>query len=169
MEHPPPDPCSHAHDFAIRWADKLEEYSTIRMRELGIADHMNGQSDYDGDGRWRAFNPDGRQGGENTTGVVSDSLVLNDCRVPDSAVIFRSDDIRPFRNAFLNWFWGAYTAVYLGVAAAAYDEVRKVVAARQPQGYAQPLAYHADVRRHVAEMSVDLEAARLIAVVAGAI
>ena len=32
---------------------------------------------------------------------------------------------------------------------------------RQPQGYAQPLAYHADVRRHVAELSVDLEAARL--------
>src|SRR5262249_5108890 len=28
--------------------------------------------------------------------------------------------------------------------------------------YAQPLAYHSDVRRHVAEMSADLEAARLI-------
>ena len=34
--------------------------------------------------------------------------------------------------------------------------------ARQPEGYAQPLAYHPDVRRHVAEMSADLEAARLI-------
>jgi hypothetical protein len=34
--------------------------------------------------------------------------------------------------------------------------------ARQPEGYAQPLAYHSDVRRHVAEMSADLEAARLI-------
>ena len=29
-------------------------------------------------------------------------------------------------------------------------------------GYAQPLALHPDVRRHVAELSADLEAARLI-------
>ena len=37
-----------------------------------------------------------------------------------------------------------------------------MVHARQPPGYAQPLAYHPDVRRHVAELSADLEAARLI-------
>jgi alkylation response protein AidB-like acyl-CoA dehydrogenase len=91
----------------------------------------------------------------------SDSLVLEDCYVADEAVVFRSDDIRPFRLAHFNWFWGSYTAVYLGVAAAAYDEVRRVVAARRPAGYAQPLAYHRDVRRHVALMSTDLEAARL--------
>jgi alkylation response protein AidB-like acyl-CoA dehydrogenase len=91
----------------------------------------------------------------------SDSLVLEDCRVPDDAVVFRSEDIRPFRLAHLNWFWGSYTAVYLGVAAAAYDEVRRVVKARRPEGYAQPLTYHPDVRRRVAEMSADLAAARL--------
>ncbi|MGE3783393.1 MAG: acyl-CoA dehydrogenase, partial [Alphaproteobacteria bacterium] len=91
----------------------------------------------------------------------SDSLVLEDCLVPDDAVVFRSDDIRPFRLAHFNWFWGSYTAVYLGVAAAAYDEVRRVAATRRPEGYAQPLAYHPDVRRHVAVMSADLEAARL--------
>ena len=34
--------------------------------------------------------------------------------------------------------------------------------ARRPDGYAQALAYHPDARRHVAKMSVDLEAARLI-------
>ena len=92
----------------------------------------------------------------------SDSLILDECVVPENAVVFRSDDIRPFRLAHLNWFWGSYTAVYLGVAQAAYDEVRRVVAARQPAGYAQPLAYHPDVRRHVAVMSADLEAARLV-------
>jgi alkylation response protein AidB-like acyl-CoA dehydrogenase len=92
----------------------------------------------------------------------SDSLVLEDCRVADDAVVFRSDDIRPFRLAHLNWFWGSYTAVYLGVAGAAYEEVRRVVTARRPEGYAQPLAYHPDVRRRVAEMSADLEAARLL-------
>ena len=35
------------------------------------------------------------------------------------AVVFRSDDMRPFRHANLNWFWGSYTPVYLGVAQAA--------------------------------------------------
>ena len=92
----------------------------------------------------------------------SDSLILEECFVPDGAVLFRSDNIRPFRQAHLNWFWGSYTAVYLGVAQAAYDEIRRVVKARQPEGYAQPLAYHADVRRHIAVMSADLEAARLV-------
>jgi alkylation response protein AidB-like acyl-CoA dehydrogenase len=92
----------------------------------------------------------------------SDSLILNECWVPDSAVVFQSDDIRPFRQAHMNWFWGSYTAVYLGVAAAAYGEAMKVAKARRPQGYAQPLAYHPDVRRHVATMSADLEAARLV-------
>ena len=57
----------------------------------------------------------------------SDSLVLEDCWVPEKSVIYRSDDIRPFRNSGLNWFWGSYTAVYLGLAGAAYDELRKVV------------------------------------------
>jgi len=92
----------------------------------------------------------------------SDSLILENCRLPDSAVVFRTDDIRPFRHAHLNWFWGSYTAVYLGVAAAAYEEIVRVVKARQPAGYAQPLAYHPDVRRHIAEMSADLDAARLV-------
>jgi alkylation response protein AidB-like acyl-CoA dehydrogenase len=92
----------------------------------------------------------------------SDSLILDDCRLPESALIFRSDDIRAFRLDYLNWFWGSYTAVYLGVAVAAYDALRKLVHARQPLGYAQPLAYHPDVRRHVAELSATLEAARLI-------
>jgi alkylation response protein AidB-like acyl-CoA dehydrogenase len=92
----------------------------------------------------------------------SDSLVLQDCWVPDSAVMLRMEDIRPFRSAFLNWFWGSYTPVYLGIAVAAYDEIRRVVSQRQPAGYAQPLAYHPDVRRHIARMSADLEAARLV-------
>jgi alkylation response protein AidB-like acyl-CoA dehydrogenase len=92
----------------------------------------------------------------------SDSLILDECWLPAGAALYQSDDIRPFRHAHLNWFWGSYTAVYLGLAAAAYDEARKVMHARRPQGYAQPLAYHPDVRRRVAEMSADLEAARLV-------
>src|ERR1700674_5673584 len=78
------------------------------------------------------------------------------CWLPESAAVFRSDDMRAFRHAYLNWFWGSYTPVYLGVAQAAFDELRKVVQTRQPEAYAQPLAYPPDVRRHVAEMSADL-------------
>lgn len=92
----------------------------------------------------------------------SDSLILEDCRLPGDAVLFHSDDTRLFRLTSLNWFWGSYTAVYLGVAQAAYDELRRVMQARRPEGYAQPLAYHLDVRRCIAELSADLEAARLV-------
>jgi alkylation response protein AidB-like acyl-CoA dehydrogenase len=92
----------------------------------------------------------------------SDSLVLDECFLPESAAVFRSDDMRRFRHDNLNWFWGSYTPVYLGVAQAAFDELRRVMHERQPEGYSQPLAFHPDVRRHVAEMSADLEAARLI-------
>jgi alkylation response protein AidB-like acyl-CoA dehydrogenase len=92
----------------------------------------------------------------------SDSLILEECFVPDSTVVFRTDDMRRFRHDHLNWFWGSYTAVYLGVAAAAYDELRRVMLARRPQGSAQPLALHPDVRRRVAEISAELDAARLV-------
>jgi alkylation response protein AidB-like acyl-CoA dehydrogenase len=92
----------------------------------------------------------------------SDSLVLENCWVPEEAVVYQSDDIRPLRQSSFAWGWGSYTAVYLGVAGAAYDEMRKAVSARTPEGYAQSLAHHPDVRRHIALMSVELEAARLI-------
>lgn len=92
----------------------------------------------------------------------SDQLILEDCLVPAENVILRTDDIRGFRYAYLNWFWGSYTAVYLGLAVAALDELIRAAHARQPEGYAQSLAWHPDVRRHVGELSAELEAARLI-------
>ncbi len=92
----------------------------------------------------------------------SDSLVLENCRLDEAAVVFQSEDIRSFRQFTANWGWGSYTAVYLGVAGAAYDELLRVVRERKVPGYAQPLAYHPDVRRQVGELSAELEAARLI-------
>jgi hypothetical protein len=76
-EQVPADAADHAQDFARRWADKLEQYCATRMQELGVPDDMNGQPDYDGDGRWRAFDPHEKKGGANTTGVVVDSGALN--------------------------------------------------------------------------------------------
>ena len=92
----------------------------------------------------------------------SDAMTLEECWVPEEALIVRADDIIPFRRDGANWFWGSYTAVYLGIAAAAYKTIVKIVQERTPPGFSQPLAYHPDVRRQVAEMSVDLEAARLL-------
>jgi hypothetical protein len=73
----PADPGLHAQQIAREWADVGEGYARRRMRELGIPEHERGQPDYEGDGRWRAFDPHGRKGGANTTGVVVDSGVLN--------------------------------------------------------------------------------------------
>jgi hypothetical protein len=38
----------------------------------------------------------------------SDSLILDGCWLPESAAVFRSKDMRAFRHAYLNWFWGSY-------------------------------------------------------------
>ena len=54
-----------------------ESYVRHRNRELGIPEAMNGEPDFGGDGKWRGFNPKGTTGGNNTTGVVVDSGVLN--------------------------------------------------------------------------------------------
>ncbi len=70
-------PADHAAQFARDWADRLELHCALRMQELGVPEGKIGEPDYDGDGRWQAFDPDGRKGGSNTTGVVVDSGVLN--------------------------------------------------------------------------------------------
>jgi alkylation response protein AidB-like acyl-CoA dehydrogenase len=92
----------------------------------------------------------------------SDSMLLEDCAVADDALMVRTDDIVGFRRDSANWSWASYTAVYFGIAVAAYKTLVDMVHKRTPPGYAQSIAYHPDVRRHVAEMSVDLEAARLL-------
>lgn len=94
--------------------------------------------------------------------TCSDSLILDECEVPEAAALFAADDFFPFIRRGANWLWASYTAVYLGVGVAAYQEVVRMLQQRVPRGYTQPLAYHPDVRRRVAEMSVDLEAARLL-------
>jgi alkylation response protein AidB-like acyl-CoA dehydrogenase len=92
----------------------------------------------------------------------SDSMTLDDCWVPDEALLVQTDDIVPFRRAGADWFWASYTGVYLGIGVAAYRAIVEIVQGRTPPGFTQPLAYHPDVRRQVGEMSVDLEAARLL-------
>jgi hypothetical protein len=73
----PKDIAGHASALAQEWEDVGESYVRKRMRELGIPKDQIGQPDYDGDGRWRAFDPREQKGGANTTGVVVDSGALN--------------------------------------------------------------------------------------------
>jgi alkylation response protein AidB-like acyl-CoA dehydrogenase len=92
----------------------------------------------------------------------SDNLILEDCFVPKDAVlgdllIESVPDFLASNEALVNL---PYTAVYLGVGMAALKAAIANVTARRPKGYSQPLAYHPDVRRRVAIMSAQLEAAR---------
>jgi hypothetical protein len=73
----PADIAEHASQVAQEWRGVADRYVGRRNRELGIPDQMNGQPDYAGDGRWHHFDPFGREGGTNTTGVVVNSAVLN--------------------------------------------------------------------------------------------
>src|SRR5207237_819535 len=43
----------------------------------------------------------------------SDSMVLEECWVPDDALLLRAEDILPFRREGARWFWASYTPVYL--------------------------------------------------------
>ncbi len=77
MIKPSTDPADHAEDFSRRWRDRLEEYCTLRMDGLGIHRALIGEPNFAGDGRWWAFNPGGRIGGNTISGIVVDSGVLN--------------------------------------------------------------------------------------------
>lgn len=95
-------------------------------------------------------------------GTRSNNLILEDCVVPEENLFGSTENFPVWAESIPQWFFGSYTAVYLGVAAAAYQHACKNLKQRVPRGFAQPLSYHPDIRRRVAEMSVDLEAARLL-------
>jgi hypothetical protein len=76
-DQPPPDPADHAQDFARRWADRLDQYCTTRMAELGIPDEKNGEQDPQRPQSWRAFVPEERTGGYTSRGITVNSGVLN--------------------------------------------------------------------------------------------
>ena len=92
----------------------------------------------------------------------SDNVILENCQIPADMVF--DDLLIPSIGDFFATNESAidlpYTAVYLGVGFAVLKAITENVCQRQPKGYAQPLAYHPDIRRRVAVMSAQLEAAR---------
>jgi alkylation response protein AidB-like acyl-CoA dehydrogenase len=92
----------------------------------------------------------------------SDTLVMEDCLVPaelvfDDIVIPSQPEFMRDADAIINV---PYTAVYLGVGFGALRAAVADVKNRVPRGYQQPLAYLPEIRRRVAVMSAQLEAAR---------
>ena len=94
--------------------------------------------------------------------TCSDTLIFEDCWIPEEAVCSQTDQFFHWTQGGGQWAFGSYTAVYLGVGVAAYRQAVETLKNRVPKGFTQPLAYHPDVRHRVAEMSADLEAARLL-------
>jgi hypothetical protein len=76
-EKPPADPADHAQDFSRRWCDRLDEYSALRMQELGIPEDKLGADDLRRDMRWCAFDPEGGTGGYVSRSITVNSGVLN--------------------------------------------------------------------------------------------
>jgi alkylation response protein AidB-like acyl-CoA dehydrogenase len=92
----------------------------------------------------------------------SDNLVMEDCLVPAEAVfdelpVPSLPDFLRDTDAIINV---PYTAVYLGIGFGALRAAIATVKERVPKGYSQPLAYLPEIRRRVAVMSAQLEAAR---------
>ncbi|HZI37189.1 MAG TPA: acyl-CoA dehydrogenase family protein, partial [Acidimicrobiia bacterium] len=91
----------------------------------------------------------------------SDTLIMEDCQVPPEAVIEpivpSLPDLLRDTDQILNI---PYTAVYLGIGVGAFRAAIAAVRDRVPKGYSQPVAYLPEIRRRVAVMSAQLEAAR---------
>lgn len=73
------EPAEHATDFALRWADRLENSTEGRMHALGIPEGQIGSSDHAHGVSWRTFFPHERAGGNVTVDgrINVDSGVLN--------------------------------------------------------------------------------------------
>lgn len=94
-------------------------------------------------------------------GTRSNNLILDEYFVPAEGFCFTVDNFMDWALSINQWVV-AYGTVYIGIAAAAYRHACEVLKQRVPRGFAQPLSYHPQIRMRVAEMSVDLEAARLL-------
>jgi alkylation response protein AidB-like acyl-CoA dehydrogenase len=94
--------------------------------------------------------------------TCSDNVLLENCFVPEELVFdaLLIPSVGEFLAANESMINLPYTAVYMGVGLAILAAITTYVQQRRPKGYTQPLAYHPDIRRRVAIMSAQLEAAR---------
>lgn len=92
----------------------------------------------------------------------SDNVEFVNCFVPqalafDTPVVPSIGEFLRTHESLINL---PYTSVYLGVGLAALAHAKTTALGRLAKGYSQPMAYHPDVRRRIAKMHAELEAAR---------
>jgi alkylation response protein AidB-like acyl-CoA dehydrogenase len=103
------------------------------------------------DGRW---NPLGMRA------TFSPSVVFDNCVVPAEALLGQPGTV--MRLGVIESFALGYAAIYLGIAQSAADFARRYCQTRVFHPENTAIAHDPAVQRHVAEMTIPLEAARLL-------
>lgn len=93
-------------------------------------------------------------------GTVSPSVEFKDCFVETEQVLGRPGET--LKTGVIESFGLGYAAIYLGAATAALDYTTDYCKTRRFSPDPLPIAHDVTIQRHIAEMSIHLEAARLV-------
>ncbi len=96
--------------------------------------------------------------------TASHDLVLKDCWVPEQMLVAmrQPGDTDVGANVLLSWFCCSVASVYLGVATAARNFAVDWARTRKPVLFERPIGHFPGVQFHVADMEIELAAARAL-------
>jgi alkylation response protein AidB-like acyl-CoA dehydrogenase len=96
--------------------------------------------------------------------TASHDMVLKDAWVPEQTLVGmrQPGDTDAGANVLLSWFCCSVASVYLGVAAAARNFAVDWARTRKPVLFERPIGHFPGVQFHVAEMEIELTAARAL-------
>jgi alkylation response protein AidB-like acyl-CoA dehydrogenase len=96
--------------------------------------------------------------------TASHDMVITDCFVPEQAMVGtrQPGDADVGANIILSWFTTSVSSVYLGIAIAARNFAVEWVKTRRPVLFERPISHFPGVQFHVADMEIELAAARAL-------
>lgn len=96
--------------------------------------------------------------------TASHDMVIKDCWVPEQACVAtrQPGDTDVGANVILSWFCCSVASVYLGVSVAARNFAVDWAKTRKPVLFERPIGHFPGVQFHVANMEVELAAARAL-------
>lgn len=96
--------------------------------------------------------------------TASHDMVIKDCWMPEQALvgIRQLADADASANGLLAWFCCSIASVYLGVATAARNFAIDWARTRKPVIFERPIGHFPGVQFHVADMEIELAAARAL-------
>lgn len=96
--------------------------------------------------------------------TASHDMVIKDCWVPAQANVGmrQPGDTDVGANVILIWFCSSVASVYLGIATAARDFAVEWAKTRKPVLFERPISHFPGVQFHVADMEIELAAARAL-------